>query len=69
MVLILDGKLDTGAHVMNNLCYLICLRRLNKSRVVTNRTFFSDKTFFSFMRAKHVLSYHLIYVPRTLLVS
>ena len=42
MVLTLDGISDIGAHVRRNLCYLICLRLLIRSRVVTNR-FFSPK--------------------------
>ena len=28
MVLILDGKLEIGAHARGNLCYLICLSLL-----------------------------------------
>ena len=55
MVLMLDGNSEIGAHVKKNLCYLICLRHLN--RIVTNRIFILRKDIFSF---QHVLSYHLI---------
>ena len=43
MVSILDGNSRIGAHVRSNLCYLICLRYLIRSRAVTNRIFFSPK--------------------------
>ena len=43
MVLILDGNLDKGAHVSNNLCYLTWLRHLIRPRAVTNRIFFCRK--------------------------
>ena len=46
MVLIPDGNSAIGAHV--HLYYLICLRHLLR------------KDLFSYMRAQHVLSYHLI---------
>ena len=37
MVLKLDGKSEIGAHhVRSNLCYLICLRHLIRSRAVTD---------------------------------
>ena len=36
-----------GAHVRSNLCYLICLRHLIRSRVVTDKFFFSEKSYFS----------------------
>ena len=39
VVLILDGNSENGAHVRNNLCYLICLRYLIRSRAVTNLVF------------------------------
>ena len=44
MVLILDGKLETGAHVWSNICYLICLRHLIRSREHSQIGFFSAKT-------------------------
>ena len=46
MVLLLDGNLDICAHVWSDLCYLICLRHLIRSRAVTNWIYFSEKTFF-----------------------
>ena len=49
---ILDGNSEIGAHARSNLCYLICVRHLNRSRGVTNP--------FYFMRAQQVLGYHLI---------
>ena len=39
----LDGNSEIGAHVKNNLCYLICLRHLIKSRAVTNQICFAPK--------------------------
>ena len=60
MVLILDGNSDIGVHVRSNLCYLTCLRQLNRSRAVTNRILFLlRKTYISFLRVQHVLSYHI----------
>ena len=50
-VLILDGNSEMYAHVRINPCYLICVMHLVRSRAT------------SFMRAQHVLSYHLIQVP------
>ena len=47
LVLILDGNTEIGAHVKSNLCYLISVRHFIRSRTVTNRIFFSDKTNFS----------------------
>ena len=35
-----------GSLVRSNLCYLICLRHLIRSRGVTNLIFFSEKTYF-----------------------
>ena len=55
MVFILDGN----SEIRNKISYSICLRHLIRSRVVTNLFFFLRKNFFSFMRAHHVLSYHL----------
>ena len=43
MVLLLDGKSEIGAHVIENLCYLICLRILIRSRAVTNQNFYLEK--------------------------
>ena len=63
---ILDGNSEIGAHVRSNLCYLICLRRLIRSRAVTNRLFLLRKDLLFFMRSQHNLSdpvykYHDIY--------
>ena len=55
MVLILDGNSEVVAHIKNNLCHLICLRHLIESS-------HKSDTFFFFMRAQHVLSYHLPWV-------
>ena len=60
MVLILDGNSVIDAHVRSNRFYLICLRHFISSRTVTNRFFFLRKDLLSFMRAQHVLTYHLI---------
>ena len=46
MVLILDSYGEKGADLKINLCYLICLRRLIRSRAVTNRTYFLRKEFY-----------------------
>ena len=43
MVLILDGYSEIDAHVMCNICYLIVLRHLIRSRVETNRIFLIRK--------------------------
>ena len=56
MVLTLDGNSEIYAHVRSNSCYMICLRHLI-------RIFFSPNRLFSFMRAQHLQSYHLIQVP------
>ena len=69
MVHILGGKSEIGAHVKSNLCYLVCLRHLNRLRAVTTRLFFSEKTYIFFMHAQYVLSYHIIYVQGSALVS
>ena len=45
MALILDGIPEIDAYVGNNLCYLICLRHLIRSGEVTNRDFFTEKTY------------------------
>ena len=45
MVLISDGKSERGARVRSNLCYLICLRQLVRSRAATNRIFLAEKIF------------------------
>ena len=39
MVLILDGSLEIDAHVRSNLCYLIYLKHLIRSRGITNWIF------------------------------
>ena len=46
MVLLLDGNSEICAHVRGNLCYLICFRHLIRAKSVTNRIFFSEKTYF-----------------------
>ena len=63
MVLILDGNSEIGAHVGSNICYLICLRHLIRSRVVSNSIYFLEKDLISLMLAQDVLSYHVIQVP------
>ena len=62
LVVILDGYSEKGVHmVWRVIGYLICLKHLFRSAVVKNLIFFSaDKTAFSFIRARHVLSYYLI---------
>ena len=63
MVLILDGNVEIGALVSSNLCYLICLRNLIRSRAVTNQFVFLRKDIFSFMCERNFVRYHLIKVP------
>ena len=48
--------LSIGGHIGSNFPYSIWARHLPKSRAVTNRILFSEETFFSFMRAQHILS-------------
>ena len=55
MVLIADGSSEIGANVRSNLCHLICLRHLIRSRALTYGLF--PEILFSFMIAQHVLSY------------
>ena len=43
-VLMLDGNSELVAYVNRNICYLICLRHLIRSREVTNGIFSSEKT-------------------------
>ena len=38
-VLTSDGNSEVVTHFMSNLCYLICVRHLIRSRIVTNRIF------------------------------
>ena len=65
MVLILYGNSEICAHVRSNLFYLICISHFLSSRAVTNRIVLPQKKFvFSFIRAQHVLSYHLISIDR-----
>ena len=59
MVLIWDGNSEIGAHTWRNLGYFIRLRHLFRSRAVTNRILFLQKSLFSFICAQHYLSYHL----------
>ena len=56
----LDGNSETGTHVRRSICYLTYLRHLIRSRAGSTRIYFLRKALFSFMRAQHVLSYHLI---------
>ena len=44
--LIVDGNSEICAHVRSNLCYLLCLSHLFRSKTVTNMIFFSEKTYF-----------------------
>ena len=46
IVLILDGKSEIGPHVGSNLCYLICIRHLIRSKAVINLIFFFSKKAF-----------------------
>ena len=46
MVLVLDGIAEIGAHLLSDPGYLICLRYLFGSRVVTNLNIFFRKEFF-----------------------
>ena len=47
IALILDGSSELGVHVRSNLCWLICLKHLIRSRAVTDRTYiFSEKAYF-----------------------
>ena len=60
-MLILEGNSEIGAHdVWSDLDYLICLRRLFRSRADINLILFSKKDIISFISAQHVLSYHII---------
>ena len=62
MAVKLDDNPLLGAHVMSNLCYLICLRQLIRSEISYKSDFFFSpprKDIFSFIRARHVLSYRL----------
>ena len=56
MVLICDGNSEIGAHVESNLCYLICLRHLIRSKAVTNRIYFSPETLFFFLHGCAICS-------------
>ena len=51
MVPTLDGNSDP--HVMNNICYLICLRPFYQFENSHKSNIFSPKDLFSFMRALH----------------
>ena len=63
MVLILDGNSGMVAQGRSNLYYLICLRHFIISRGATSRLFFLRKDIYFFMRAQHIMSYHLINLP------
>ena len=60
MVLILDGNSEQGENVKSNLSYMICKRHLIDRAQSQIRFLFSNKKQFSFTRAQHVLSYHLV---------
>ena len=60
MVLTLEGNSEKGTHVFG---YLICVMHFLRLRAVTFRFFFIRKDLFPYMRAQHVLSYNIIYVP------
>ena len=53
LILISDGNSDIGAHVWSNICYLICLRHLFRSRAVTIFFFFFRRNIFSFFFAQY----------------
>ena len=56
MVRIFDGNSEIGAHARSNLCYLICLSHLIRSRVTDHSVhvdFFLTKDLFSFIHAQH----------------
>ena len=63
MIFTLNGISEIGAHVKSNLRYSIFFKRLILSRAVTYRIFFLRKDLFSFICARHVLSYPLTQVP------
>ena len=52
----LDGKSEIVAHECGNLCYLICLRHLIRSKAVKNR-FSLDLMFFVSLVIKHCIFY------------
>ena len=57
-------NIEIGAYARSNICYLICLRHLIRSRAVTNWIFSSSEIpYLTFMRAQHAQSYHIICVP------
>ena len=56
MVLILDGNVEIGALVSSNLCYLIWVRNLIRSRGVTNQFVFLRKD-----ASKKITSYKVIF--------
>ena len=47
MLLILDGNSEIGAHLRNNLYYLIRLRHFNNSREFIIRDFFPENIYFA----------------------
>ena len=51
MIFILYGYSEIGAHVGSNLCYLIGLRHLIRTRAVTNQFFSPEKRILSFCNA------------------
>ena len=53
VVLILDGNQETSMHAKNNLCHLICLRHLSRSRAVSNRIFSYKRPIFIYVCATH----------------
>ena len=46
VILISGGNSEIGGHIRSNLCYLICVRHLIRSRAVANRICCSKKTYF-----------------------
>ena len=49
-IIILDSNSEMGAHVRSNLCYLICIRHLIRSRAVTIVFFLREYLFSSTLR-------------------
>ena len=45
MIITLDVYSEIGADMMSNLCYLICVRHLMRSKSIPNRIFFFKNTY------------------------
>ena len=54
--ILIHGNSLKGAHAQRNLCYSTWSRHFITSRTFINRTFVSEKTLFSFMRAQHLIT-------------